>query len=212
VALIQLFFQISRDLGQTGVVKACFQVPPENRGTNFAVKFTPHFGTLARPKKNVASQTKSMIFGQSEMEMVIESDDGIVVAVFYGQRCQKVTAERLAHDLLEKFCETFPHEIRRLRQDYSKNNQAHATKGAENGTGGNGVISGDDMLGDSSPTMGTNINNTTETDVGVDESEKEEDPEELRIRKQERVMTVYHRRFEDMVSQLISKNTKQRKR
>ncbi|ETO36962.1 hypothetical protein RFI_00100 [Reticulomyxa filosa] len=111
-----------------------------------------------------------------------------------------MTAERLARDLLEKFCETFPHEIRRLRQDYNKTNQQNDAKESENVIGG-----GDDnFLGDSSPTIGTV--NPNEIDVGIiDESEKEENPEELRIRKQERVMTVYHRRFDDIVSQLMSK-------
>ena len=53
VNLIQLMFSLSRDLDEGNVFKACFQTPAANRGNAFAVKFTPHFGQLPRPKKNV---------------------------------------------------------------------------------------------------------------------------------------------------------------
>ena len=53
VGLIQLMFALSRDLDEGDVCKACFQTPAANRGNAFAVKFTPHFGTLPRPKKTV---------------------------------------------------------------------------------------------------------------------------------------------------------------
>ena len=53
VSILKTFFLISRSIDDGNVFKACFQEPAENRQNNFAVKFTPHFGTLARPKKNV---------------------------------------------------------------------------------------------------------------------------------------------------------------
>eukprot|EP01083_Nonionella_stella_P215049 774344_1 len=49
ISLLVSFFQISRSIDIGSVFKAAFQKPAENRQSNFTVKFTPHFGTLARP-------------------------------------------------------------------------------------------------------------------------------------------------------------------
>ena len=53
ISLLTSFFQISRSIDDGSVFKAAFQLPAENRQSNFTVKFTPQFGTLARPKKNI---------------------------------------------------------------------------------------------------------------------------------------------------------------
>ena len=73
ISLIKSFYQISRSIDDGSVFKAAFQLPAENRQSNFTVKFTPHFGTLARPKKNINTKISSMVFGQAQTEMVIGS-------------------------------------------------------------------------------------------------------------------------------------------
>ena len=71
--LLTSFFQISRSIDDGSVFKAAFQLPAENRQSNFTVKFTPQFGTLARPKKNINTKISSMVFGQAQTEMVMAS-------------------------------------------------------------------------------------------------------------------------------------------
>eukprot|EP01084_Bolivina_argentea_P195809 335813_1 len=73
ISLLISFFQISRSIDNGSVFKAAFQKPAENRQSNFTVKFTPHFGTLARPKKNINTKISSMVFGQAQIEMVMAS-------------------------------------------------------------------------------------------------------------------------------------------
>lgn len=73
VTLIEVFFLVSQST-DTGIVsKACFQLPAETLINNFAVKFTPHFGTLSRPKRNINTKISSMVFSQALVEMVIAS-------------------------------------------------------------------------------------------------------------------------------------------
>merc|ERR1712228_109327 len=73
ISVIYSFFQISRSIDGGSLFKAAFQKPAEVRQSNFTVKFTPHFGTLARPKKNINTKISSMVFGQAQTEMVIAS-------------------------------------------------------------------------------------------------------------------------------------------
>jgi len=144
ISMLVTMFQISKSIDNGSVFKTAFQTPAKNRQSDFTVKFTPQFGTLARPKKNINTKISSMVFGQAQTEMVMaskrysldstlsssrrrvglpeeEEKDGkkeskglFSCAVFYGVGCKPDIAKSLAQKLMEQFIIRFDKEITRL--------------------------------------------------------------------------------------------------
>merc|ERR1719334_1285894 len=108
--VLRIFAQLSSSIDDGSVFKAAFQTPSRNRQSNFTVKFTPQFGTLARPKKNINTKISSMVFGQAQTEMVMahsKTAPTLCCAVFYGAHCKPEIAAALARKLIDGFSAQF---------------------------------------------------------------------------------------------------------